>query len=100
MSDAVTILNKPCSQLTSQDFSSCSSNDLKLDAVIGEPYFSSSLLPWHNLHYWYAVCALKKFMTPDCVIVPGVIHLKAIAGDLITWEVFQSLMRAIAGSGP
>ena len=76
LADNVTVLEKPCSQLTARDF-----GGRQIDAVIGEPFFSSSLLPWHNLHYWYALSSLKDHMNPECVILPNRTSLMAIAGE-------------------
>ena len=36
------------------------SDEKQFDLIIGEPNFSISLLPWHNLFYWYVVC-LKEY---------------------------------------
>ncbi len=77
LSKIVTLLNKQISELTSKDF-----QDTPLDVVVAEPFYSSSLLPWHNLHYWYSLCKLRQLMKTDCTIVPGVVELKAIAGIL------------------
>ncbi|XP_064394524.1 protein arginine N-methyltransferase 7-like isoform X2 [Halichondria panicea] len=78
LSSDIILLKKPTGELTQEDFKMASSEP-HLDAVVGEPFFSSSLLPWHNLHYWYSLCNLRKFMKPECAVVPGVIVLKAIA---------------------
>ena len=75
LTDLVTVLDRPCSELTARDF-----GGRRIDAVIGEPFFSSSLLPWHNLHYWYALTALKKHMSPECAVLPNTASLMAIAG--------------------
>ncbi len=47
--------------------------DFSVDVVIGDPFFFSSLLPWHNLHFWFLLRNLrrrlgKKFLT--CPKVP------------------------------
>ncbi len=73
------MLQKQVTDLTSQDFQGALNKPL-LDAVVGEPFYSSSLLPWHNLHYWYSLCKLRHLMKTGCTIVPGVVELKAIAG--------------------
>ena len=60
-----------------------------IGAVIGEPYFSTSLLPWHNLHFWYSVCNVihsTDLCTTDCIVVPGTATLMAIAGMVIAFE--------------
>ena len=51
-----------------------------IEAVIGEPYFSTSLLPWHNLHFWYARDTLRSLCSADCLVVPCSASLMAIAG--------------------
>jgi protein arginine N-methyltransferase 7 len=78
LTDFITVLDKPCLELTAGDFGG---GVRTVDAVIGEPFFSSSLLPWHNLHYWYALTALRKHMSPQCVVLPNTASLMAIAGE-------------------
>lgn len=79
LSSSITFLGKSHSELTLDDF-----EGRKIDAVIGEPYFSSSLLPWHNLHFWYAVSSLQNLLAREhgspAVVVPGKGFLMAIAG--------------------
>ncbi len=75
LSGVVRVLEKPPLELTRADF-----GDRLIDAVVGEPYFFSSLLPWHNLHFWYASSALRELMAPKCVLLPKRASLKAIAG--------------------
>ena len=75
LSDAVNVLNKQCSELEEGDLSHS-----KIDAIVGEPFFSFSLLPWHNLHFWYVVNSLRRLMAPNCLVVPSKASLKAIAG--------------------
>eukprot|EP00049_Salpingoeca_infusionum_P004985 m.86606 g.86606 ORF g.86606 m.86606 type:complete len:298 (+) comp12814_c0_seq3:1638-2531(+) len=45
--------------------------DTKVDLIIGEPSFSSSLVPWHNLHFWYAASAMKPFCVDATRILPN-----------------------------
>ena len=54
-----------------------------IEAVIGEPYFRTSLLPWHNLHFWYARDALSSLTSPHPVVVPSSASLMAIAGTYL-----------------
>lgn len=75
LTGTVQILDKQPQELTRSDF-----GDQLIDAVIGEPYFFSSLLPWHNLHFWYATSALRDLLAPDCLFLPKHAFLKAIAG--------------------
>jgi len=80
LSSSVTFLEKYHDQVCLEDLG----RD-HLDAIIGEPFFTSSLLPWHNLHYWYAVESLKKLVAAgvvnNSVLFPGAASLMAIAGE-------------------
>jgi len=70
----VTVLEKEAEELTWQDF-----NGLKIDLVIAEPYFQASSLPWDHLFFWYAASRLSDFFSPDVVILPQKMTIKAIA---------------------
>ena len=82
---SVTFLEKSHMELCTEDF-----HGRPVDGIIGEPYFASSLLPWHNLHFWYAVSSLLSFVDeegcgdggPPPVILPGRASVMAIAGKL------------------
>ncbi|XP_071451917.1 protein arginine N-methyltransferase 7 isoform X2 [Hetaerina americana] len=43
---------------------------VKASMVLGEPHFCSSLLPWHNLHFWYRKAQLSHLLHPDALIMP------------------------------
>ena len=75
LSATVNVLEKLPHELTAADF-----GGRPIDAVVGEPHFSTSLLPWHNVHFWYACSALRGLLSPDCVFLPNRASLKAIAG--------------------
>ena len=79
-SSSVTFLEKGHDQVCPEDFGS-----RPVDAVVAEPFFTSSLLPWHNLHYWYAVESVKKFLAAgvagDSSLYPGSASLMAVAGE-------------------
>ncbi|XP_033117180.1 protein arginine N-methyltransferase 7-like [Anneissia japonica] len=53
--------------------------DKKIDVVMGEPFFSSSLQPWHDLHFWYAKESLSHLLASDCTVLPRAGTLKAMA---------------------
>lgn len=38
-----------------------------IDLVLAEPHFSASLLPWHNLYFWYC---LNSVVTKAIIIMP------------------------------
>ncbi|XP_071973858.1 protein arginine N-methyltransferase 7 isoform X3 [Engystomops pustulosus] len=42
----------------------------KVTTLIGEPFFTTSLLPWHNLCFWYSRTALSENLTKDCTVLP------------------------------
>ena len=83
---AVHVVNKEASQLSIDDLvnettpTGTTGGCALIEAVIGEPYFATSLLPWHNLHFWYVIDALRQVCASDCVIVPSSADLMAVAG--------------------
>ncbi|NXP18357.1 ANM7 methyltransferase, partial [Scytalopus superciliaris] len=44
--------------------------DKKVSVVVGEPFFSTSLLPWHNLYFWYARTAVTSHLTSSVTVLP------------------------------
>ena len=46
---------------------------------MGEPYYSTSLLPWHSLFFWYCRTALAKLLRPGAAILPRSATLHAAA---------------------
>lgn len=49
------------------------------DLIIGEPYFNSSDLPWHHLHFWYLISQIKQNISMDkTVLMPKMAKLKCI----------------------
>ena len=95
LSATVNILEKSPHELTAADF-----GGRPVDAVVAEPHFSTSLLPWHNLHFWYACSALQGLLSPDCVFFPNRASLKAIAGkdvELTCNACFMKRHRTIVG---
>ncbi|XP_070384705.1 protein arginine N-methyltransferase 7-like isoform X5 [Dermacentor albipictus] len=53
----------------------------KAFVLLGEPHFSTSILPWHNLKFWYQKCSLQHLMgPPDSVVtIPQGFCLKGVA---------------------
>ncbi|XP_017772742.1 PREDICTED: protein arginine N-methyltransferase 7 [Nicrophorus vespilloides] len=43
----------------------------KIDVVLGEPYFVSSILPWDNLLYVHSLDALGMWFSGDVKVFPG-----------------------------
>ncbi|NXF03664.1 ANM7 methyltransferase, partial [Smithornis capensis] len=44
--------------------------DKKVSVLVGEPFFSTSLLPWHNLYFWYARTAVSSHLTSNATVLP------------------------------
>ncbi|KAG9352633.1 hypothetical protein JZ751_021047 [Albula glossodonta] len=61
----VQILGMRPDQLTAKDL-----GEEQVSMLIGEPYFSTSLLPWHSLFFWYCRTALAQLLRPDVCILP------------------------------
>uniref|UniRef100_A0A8C6XQ58 Protein arginine N-methyltransferase n=1 Tax=Naja naja TaxID=35670 RepID=A0A8C6XQ58_NAJNA len=71
----ITILEKPSELLTPSDF-----EERKISLLIAEPFFSTSLLPWHNLFFWYARTALERHLASDVTVLPqsASLHLMTV----------------------
>ncbi|XP_006641366.2 protein arginine N-methyltransferase 7 isoform X1 [Lepisosteus oculatus] len=65
LSGAVEVLESRPEQLT---VSSMGGNQISV--LFGEPYFSTSLLPWHSLYFWYCRTALAGLLHPDATVMP------------------------------
>ncbi|XP_063801426.1 protein arginine N-methyltransferase 7 isoform X2 [Pseudophryne corroboree] len=65
LKEAIHIIQKSPDKITTADL-----GDNKVSALIGEPFFTTSLLPWHNLYFWYSRSALSDNMTTDCAVLP------------------------------
>lgn len=63
-----------------EDVDSLKQIDLEdITMVIGEPYFSSSILPWDNLYFVYLKNCIRKFLKPDVKVFPQRCIIKAVA---------------------
>ncbi|XP_077166899.1 protein arginine N-methyltransferase 7 [Paroedura picta] len=65
LQDQIKIIEKHPDSILSSDL-----GDKKVSLLIGEPFFSTSLLPWHNLYFWYARTALSSHLTSSVTIFP------------------------------
>lgn len=50
-----------------------------IDLVFAEPYYTTTILPWHNLNYSYLLKDIKPFLKENVTIFPGKAVIKAIA---------------------
>lgn len=51
----------------------------QISVLMGEPYFSTSLLPWHSLFFWYCRTALAGLLQPNATILPCSASLHMVA---------------------
>lgn len=51
----------------------------KADVIVGEPFFSFSLLPWHNLHFWAVRHSLHPLVNPKALTLPRTFALYGVA---------------------
>lgn len=66
---------------------------VQISVLMGEPYFSTSLLPWHSLFFWYCRTALAGLLRPNASILPRSASLHMVAVE------FQDLWRIRAPCG-
>ncbi|MBN3298187.1 ANM7 methyltransferase, partial [Amia calva] len=65
----------------------------KISLLMGEPYFSTSLLPWHSLYFWYCRTALAEQLCKDAIVMPHSATLCMVAVE------FKDLWRIRAPCG-
>ncbi|XP_014662743.1 PREDICTED: protein arginine N-methyltransferase 7-like [Priapulus caudatus] len=68
------ILDKGPENVSAEDL-----GNVKVNLVIGEPFFYNSILPWDNLHFWYGLSELQHHLAPCVKILPERACIKAIA---------------------
>uniref|UniRef100_UPI00358E46C4 protein arginine N-methyltransferase 7 isoform X1 n=2 Tax=Myxine glutinosa TaxID=7769 RepID=UPI00358E46C4 len=75
LTDSVEIINKRPEDISSDDL-----QGKKVSVLIAEPFFTTSLLPWHNVYFWYARSALDPLLRSDARILPhsATLHLMAV----------------------
>ncbi|XP_045389369.1 protein arginine N-methyltransferase 7 isoform X2 [Lemur catta] len=65
LEDKVNIIEKRPELLTNADL-----EGKKVSLLLGEPFFTTSLLPWHNLYFWYVRTAVDQHLDPGAVVMP------------------------------
>ncbi|XP_067905761.1 protein arginine N-methyltransferase 7 isoform X3 [Heterodontus francisci] len=84
----VIVSEKRPEQLTSADL-----DNSQVSVLIGEPFFTTSLLPWHNLYFWYTRTYLAKHLSNEFTVLPQSATLLAMAVE------FKDLWRIRAPCG-
>lgn len=69
----------------------------QIDAVIGEPYFNTSLLPWHNLYFWYALTTIRQLGNKDVKVMPQGGTLRGIAVEFKDLWKYHSPVNRVEG---
>lgn len=80
-------------EIRPEQLSSADLGDQQISVLMGEPYFSTSLLPWHSLFFWYCRTALAGLLQPGATILPCSASLHMVAVE------FQDLWRIRAPCG-
>ncbi|XP_066504878.1 protein arginine N-methyltransferase 7 [Hoplias malabaricus] len=88
LKNGVKLLAIRAEQLTPADL-----EEEQISVLMGEPYFSTSLLPWHSLFFWYCRTALAGLLRPGAIVLPSSASLHLLAVE------FQDLWRIRAPCG-
>ncbi|XP_075393667.1 protein arginine N-methyltransferase 7 isoform X2 [Tenrec ecaudatus] len=73
LEEKITVIEKRPEWLTSADL-----GGRKVSLLLGEPFFTTSLLPWHNLYFWYVRAAMDQHLAPGAVVMPQGASLHAM----------------------
>nr|XP_015094179.1 protein arginine N-methyltransferase 7 isoform X2 [Vicugna pacos] len=73
LEDKINMIEKRPELLTPADL-----GDKKVSLLLGEPFFTTSLLPWHNLYFWYVRTAVDRHLGPGAVVMPQAASLHAV----------------------
>ncbi|XP_012516054.1 PREDICTED: protein arginine N-methyltransferase 7 isoform X2 [Propithecus coquereli] len=73
LEDKINIVEKRPELLTNADL-----EGKMVSHLLGEPFFTTSLLPWHNLYFWYVRTAVDQHLEPGAVVMPQAASLHAV----------------------
>lgn len=73
LEDRISVIEKPASDINAGDL-----QGYKVDLVIGEPVFQAHVLPWDNMHFWYAVSSLRPLLHEDTLVLPSAMTVRAV----------------------
>ncbi|XP_044788017.2 protein arginine N-methyltransferase 7 isoform X3 [Bubalus bubalis] len=73
LEDKINIIEKRPELLTPADL-----EGKKVSLLLGEPFFTTSLLPWHNLYFWYVRTAVDQHLGPGAVVMPQAASLHVV----------------------
>lgn len=66
---------------------------------MGEPFFTTSLLPWHNLYFWYVRTAVDQHLGPGAVVLPQAASLHAVVVEFRVGHP-EVVAEGVGGGGP
>lgn len=71
----------------------------RASVLLGEPHFSTSTLPWHNLKFWFRKHSLRHLMCPEdgLVTIPQGFCLKAVAVEFAELWKIKAPVCAVGG---
>jgi len=49
-----------------------------VDVVFAEPFYYGSVLPWHDLHFWYRKQQVKELCSPQTRVIPHSAELRCL----------------------
>ncbi|XP_004371702.1 protein arginine N-methyltransferase 7 isoform X1 [Trichechus manatus latirostris] len=73
LEEKINIIEKRSELLTPADL-----GGKKVSLLLGEPFFTTSLLPWHNLYFWYVRTAVDQHLVPSAIVMPQAASLHAM----------------------
>ncbi|XP_055222218.1 protein arginine N-methyltransferase 7 isoform X5 [Gorilla gorilla gorilla] len=73
LEEKINIIEKRPELLTNEDL-----QGRKVSLLLGEPFFTTSLLPWHNLYFWYVRTAVDQHLGPGAMVMPQAASLHAV----------------------
>ncbi|XP_013792349.1 protein arginine N-methyltransferase 7-like, partial [Limulus polyphemus] len=83
LKEKIRILTKSPEDLTSEDLSG-----EKVDLLLAEPFFSTSLLPWDCLRFWYLRSTLSQILIDPNHILPRKVTLKGLGVHFLDlWKI-------------
>lgn len=92
LGEKIEILNKEASDLQAEDLASD-----QVDAILGEPFFTSALFPWHHLYFWYAASSAARISRPEVKVLPRGATLKALAVEFEDLWKFHAPVKIVEG---
>ncbi|XP_073232579.1 protein arginine N-methyltransferase 7-like [Porites lutea] len=92
LGQTIEVQDKEAANLQAKDLSTD-----QVDVILGEPFFTSALFPWHNLYFWYAASSVAQITRPGVKILPRGATLKALAVEFEDLWKFHAPVNTVEG---